>query len=63
MRSLISLVKDNHMYNNLKEIFAYVYFGSIVNNRLKNEQNEENDSTLEMPAWNGQYLFRTSNTV
>ena len=38
MCSLISLVKDNHVDNNLKEILVYVYFGSIVNNQPKNEK-------------------------
>ena len=32
MRSLIALVNDNH----LKEVLAFVYYGSIVNNRPKN---------------------------
>ena len=32
-RDLTSLVNDNHVANNLKEILVYVYFGSIVNNR------------------------------
>ena len=32
MCGLISLVSDNHMDNNLKEILADVYFGLIVNN-------------------------------
>ena len=32
---LISLVNDNHMDNNLKEILAYVYHGSVVNNQSK----------------------------
>ena len=35
-RGLVSLVNDNHVDNNLKEIFIYVYFGSIVNNRSQN---------------------------
>ena len=30
------MVNDNHVDNNLKEIFVYVNFGSIVNNRPKN---------------------------
>ena len=34
-RSLISLVNDNHVDNNLKDILGYVYFGSIVTNRHK----------------------------
>ena len=34
--SLISLVTDNHVNKNLKEILVYVYFGSIVNNCPKN---------------------------
>ena len=38
MCSLISLVNDNHVDNNLKEILVYVYFGSIVNNQPKNEK-------------------------
>ena len=28
-RGLISLVSDNHVGNNLKEILVYVYYGSI----------------------------------
>ena len=28
--SLISVVNDNHVNNNLKEILVYVYFGSII---------------------------------
>ena len=28
MRGLISLVNDNHVDNNLKEILVYVYFGA-----------------------------------
>ena len=36
-RSLISLVNDNHVDNNLKEILVCVYLGSIVNNRPNNE--------------------------
>ena len=34
---LISLVNDNHVDNNLKEILVYVYFGLILNDKLKNE--------------------------
>ena len=34
---LISLVNDNHMDNNLKEILMYLYYGSIVNNRPKKQ--------------------------
>ena len=34
MRSLISLVNDNHVDNNLPEILVYIYFCSIVNDRL-----------------------------
>ena len=30
-RSLILLVNDNRVDNNIKEISVYVYFGSIVN--------------------------------
>ena len=30
-RALMSLVNDNHVDNNLKEILVYVYLGSIVN--------------------------------
>ena len=35
-RSLISLVHDNHVNNNLKEFLVYVYIYSIVNNWPKN---------------------------
>ena len=31
-RGLISLVNDNHVENNLKEILVNVYYGSIFNN-------------------------------
>ena len=34
--SLISLVNDNHVDNYLKEILAFVYYGSIINIRPKN---------------------------
>ena len=34
-RGLISLVNENHVDNNLKEILVYVYSGWIVNNRPK----------------------------
>ena len=37
MRGLITLVSDNHVDNYLKEILAFVYYGSIVNNRPKND--------------------------
>ena len=36
MPGLNSLVNDNHIANNLKEILVYVNLGSIVNNRPKN---------------------------
>ena len=32
---LIALVNDNHVCNYLKEIFASVYYGSVVNNLYK----------------------------
>ena len=35
MRGLITLVNDNHMANYLQAILAFVYYGSIVNNRPK----------------------------
>ena len=35
----ISLVNDNHVDTYLKEIFAFVYYRSIVNNRSKNGDN------------------------
>ena len=38
MRGLISLVDDNHVHNNLKEILVYVYHGSTVNNRQKKKK-------------------------
>ena len=37
-RGLISLVNDYHVDKDLKEILVHVYFGSIVNNRLKREE-------------------------
>ena len=30
-RNLISMVNDNHVDTNLKDILVYVYYGSIVN--------------------------------
>ena len=33
MLGLITLVNNNHMDNYLKEILAFVYYGSIVNNQ------------------------------
>ena len=36
MFGLISLVYDNHVDNNLKEILMYVYLGSVVNSWPKN---------------------------
>ena len=33
--SLISLVNDNHVDNNLKEILLFVYYGLIVNSQPK----------------------------
>ena len=35
MRGLITLVNDDHV-DYLKEILAFVYYGSIGNNRPKN---------------------------
>ena len=35
MRGLITLVNDNHVDNYLKEILAFLYYGSIVNSRSK----------------------------
>ena len=32
----VTLVNDNHVDNYLKHILAFVYYGSIVNNRPKN---------------------------
>ena len=32
-RGMITLVNDNYVDNHLKEILAFVYYGSIVNNR------------------------------
>ena len=37
MCHLISLVNDNHVANNLKEILVCVYFGSIANNQPKKQ--------------------------
>ena len=31
--SSVTLVNDNHMDSYIKEIMAFVYYGSIVNNR------------------------------
>ena len=41
MRDLITLVNDNRVDNYLKEILAFVYYGSIVNNRLDQLQTFE----------------------
>ena len=35
MHGLNSLVSNNHVDNNLKEMLVYVYFGSIITNRPK----------------------------
>ena len=37
MHGLIKLVNNNHLDNYLREILALVYYGSIVNNRPKND--------------------------
>ena len=37
----ISLVNDNHVDNNLKEILMFVYYGLIVNSRPKNISRQE----------------------
>ena len=36
MRGLITLVNGNHVDNAIKEILAFVYYGSTGNNRPKN---------------------------
>ena len=36
MRGLISLTSNNHLGNYLKEILAFVYYGSIVNSQPQN---------------------------
>ena len=35
MRAFIAFVNDSHVDNYLKEFLAFVYYGSIVNNRPK----------------------------
>ena len=35
MCSFITLINDNHVDNYLKEIFAFVYYGFIVNSQHK----------------------------
>ena len=40
MRGLFTLVNDNHVDNYLKENFAFVYYGSIANNRLKKKNHQ-----------------------
>ena len=45
-RGLISLVNDNHVNNNLKEILVYVYFGSILNNWPKTAFYVQTGATL-----------------
>ena len=42
MRSWITLVNDNHVDNYLKEILAFVYYGSVVNNQPKNGRSVSN---------------------
>ena len=41
MRGLITLVSDIHVDNCLKETLAFVYCGSIVNNRPQNSDTVE----------------------
>ena len=36
MSQMIQLVNDNHVDNYLKEILAFVYYGSTVNNQPQN---------------------------
>ena len=36
MRGSITSINDNHVDNYLEEILAFVYYGSILNNRPKN---------------------------
>ena len=36
MRGLITLASDDHLENYLKEIWAFVYYGSSINNQPKN---------------------------
>ena len=45
-RGWISLVNDNHVDNNLKEMLAFVYYGSIVNNRPKKTGAQETCASL-----------------
>ena len=40
MRGLITSVNDNHVDNCLKEILAFVHYGSIVNSRPKNSRED-----------------------
>ena len=40
MHCLLTLVNDNHVYNYLKEILAFVYYVLIVNNRRLGNSNE-----------------------
>ena len=44
---LITLVNDNDVDNYLKEILAFVYHGSIVNNQQKNSITNK----IEMKIW------------
>ena len=53
MRGLISLVNENRVDNNIKEILVYVYFGSIVNYQPKHVwvdslQSNQSIHTLEL---------------
>ena len=54
MCGLISLVNDNHMDNNLKEILMYEYFGLIVNSQPKNYI-----SIALLRSWEKSYLMVT----
>ena len=49
---MITLVNDNHADNYLKEILAFVYDGSIINNQLKKVDTQEYQPPLKKATVN-----------
>ena len=47
-RSLISLVNDNHLDSNLKEILVYVYLGSISTQKLYRVSGKQSKTRLDV---------------
>ena len=50
-RGLITLVSDNHVDSCRKEILAFVYHGSIVNNRSQKALEKDTKNNQEV-LWN-----------